>query len=77
VAHLIEALCYKPEGRWISHCHNISGYIEMGGTCSAYGGEESSIQVSGGKTGDPGADGGIILRWIFRKWDMGVWVRSS
>jgi len=21
---------------------------------------------------DPGVDGGIILRWIFRKWDVGV-----
>jgi hypothetical protein len=25
---------------------------------------------------DPGADGKIILRWIFRKWDVGVWTRS-
>jgi len=23
--------------------------------------------------GDPGVDGRIILRWIFRKWDVGVW----
>ena len=23
--------------------------------------------------GDPGLDGRIILRWIFRKWDMDVW----
>jgi hypothetical protein len=23
--------------------------------------------------GDPGVDGRIILGWIFRKWDMGVW----
>jgi len=22
---------------------------------------------------DPGVDGGIILRWIFRKWDVGAW----
>jgi hypothetical protein len=23
--------------------------------------------------GDPGVDGRIIFRWIFRKWDVGVW----
>jgi hypothetical protein len=22
---------------------------------------------------DPGVDGRIILRWIFRKWDVDVW----
>jgi len=22
---------------------------------------------------DPGVDGRIILGWIFRKWDVGVW----
>jgi len=27
--------------------------------------------------GDPGADGRIILRWIFRKWDVGIWTGSS
>jgi len=27
--------------------------------------------------GDPGVDGRIILRWIFRKWDVGVWTGSS
>ena len=27
--------------------------------------------------GDPGVDGRIILRWIFRKWDVGVWSGSS
>ena len=26
---------------------------------------------------DPGVDGRIILRWIIRKWDVGVWTRSS
>ena len=26
---------------------------------------------------DPGADGRIILRWIFRKWDVGAWTSSS
>jgi hypothetical protein len=23
--------------------------------------------------GDPGVGGRIILEWIFRKWDVGVW----
>jgi len=27
--------------------------------------------------GDPGTDGKIILRWIFRKWDVGVCTGSS
>jgi hypothetical protein len=27
--------------------------------------------------GDPGVDGRIILRQIFRKWDVGVWTALS
>jgi len=27
--------------------------------------------------GDPGVDERIILRWISRKWDVGVWTGSS
>ena len=30
-----------------------------------------------GHWGDPGADGKIILRWIFRKWAVGLWTGSS
>jgi hypothetical protein len=26
---------------------------------------------------DPGLDGRIILRWIFRKWDVEIWTRLS
>jgi len=25
---------------------------------------------------DPGVDGKIILRWIFKKWDVGTWIGS-
>jgi hypothetical protein len=27
--------------------------------------------------GDPDIDGRIIFRWIFRKWDVGVWTGLS
>ena len=27
--------------------------------------------------GRPGIDGNIILRWIFRNWDVGAWTGSS
>ena len=27
--------------------------------------------------GDPDIDGTIILRWIFRQWDVGLWTESS
>jgi len=27
--------------------------------------------------GDTGVDGRTMLRWIFRKWDVGVWTGSS
>ena len=30
-----------------------------------------------GHLGDPRVDGSKILRRIFRKWDVGVWVGSS
>jgi len=55
----------------------------MGGACSAYGGEERRLESYGGghlseryHLGDPGVDR-TILRWIFRKWDVGVWTGSS
>jgi len=27
--------------------------------------------------GDPGLDGRIIFRWVFRTWDVGAWTGSS
>ena len=42
-------------------------------------GEERRIQGFGEETylRDPDVDGMIILKWIFRKWDVGVWTGSS
>jgi len=56
----------------------------MGGACSAYGGEERCRQDFSGETCGKettwetrGVDGRVILRWIFRKWDVGVWAGSG
>jgi hypothetical protein len=53
---------------------------EMGGACSTYGVGEKCVQgFWWGKLGerdhwgDSGVDRRIILRWIFRKWDVGIW----
>ena len=49
----------------------------MCGACSTYGERRGVYRVLMGKPegkrpfGDPGVDGRIILRWIFRKWDVG------
>ena len=51
----------------------------MGGACSTWG-EERCIQGFGRERdhlGDPDVDGKIILRSVFRKWDVGVWTDQA
>jgi hypothetical protein len=55
----------------------------MSGACSAYWGEERRVQGFGWENlrerdhlGDPDVDERIILRWIFRKWDVRGWTGS-
>jgi len=51
----------------------------MGWACGAYGGGEGVYGILLGKLegknhwGDLGLDGWIILGWISRSWDVGIW----
>jgi len=44
----------------------------MGEACSTYGREKRKRD----HLEDPGVEGRITLRWIFRKWDVMVWTGS-
>jgi hypothetical protein len=56
----------------------------MGGACCICGGRvEAYAEFRLGHLrerdhlGDPDVEGRILLRWIFRKWDVGLWTGSS
>ena len=45
----------------------------MGGACSTYGdGRVPGFDGEAVHWGDPGVDGRIILRWISKKWYVGL-----
>ena len=56
---------------------------EMDGACSTYGERRSVYRVLVVKRegkwllGRPRLSGTIILKWIFRKWDVGIWTGSG
>jgi hypothetical protein len=64
---------------------NLSQKVLSGraGTCNTFGGGEAYTGFwwvnlkNRDHLGDTGVDERIILRWIFRKWDVGVWTGSS
>jgi hypothetical protein len=49
----------------------------MGGAYSAYEGQDRENLREIYHLGDPGVDGRIISRWIFRKWDVEALTGSS
>ena len=53
--------------RWAGH---VERWVEGRGMYVGFGGGNLSERDH---WGDPGADGKVILRWIFRKWDLRVW----
>jgi hypothetical protein len=55
----------------------------MAGACSTYGERRGVYSILVGKPeakrplGYVGLGGRLLLEWIFRKWDVGVWTGSS
>jgi len=56
--------------RWAGHVAHMS---ERRGVCRVWWGSLRERD----HLGDPGVDVRIISRWIFRKWNVGVWTGSS
>jgi len=54
-----------------------AGHVARMGRGEAYTGFWCGNLRERDQCGDPGIDGRIILRRIFRKWDVGVWTGSS
>jgi hypothetical protein len=56
----------------------------MGRACDTYVGKERCLRIVVGRPegrnhlGDPGVDGRIIIKWIFKTWDGGMdWIELA
>jgi len=56
--------------RWAGH---VARSGEKRGVCKIFVGKPQEKR----NLEDPGEDGRIILSWNLRKWDVGIWTRSS
>jgi len=54
-----------------------AGHVACMGRGEVYIGFWWGSLKEGAHWGDPGVDGKIIIRWISRKWDVGVWTGLS
>jgi hypothetical protein len=54
----------------------LAGPVARMGRSKMYTGVWRENLRERGYLGDPGVDGMIILRWIFRKWDVKAWTGS-
>jgi hypothetical protein len=54
-----------------------AGHVARKGRGEAYTGFWRENLMESDHSEDPVIDGRIILRWIFSKWDVGVWTGCS
>ena len=69
----------SPNIVWVTKSRNMrwTGHVARMGRRQAYIGFRWGNVRKRDDLGDPDVGGRIILRWIFRKWDVGAWSGSS
>jgi hypothetical protein len=69
----------SPNIVWVTESRRMrwAGYLARMGWGEVYTGFWWGNLRKRDNSEDPGVDGRIILRWIFRKWDAGVWTGLS
>jgi hypothetical protein len=73
------ALFSSPNIGWVIKLRRMrwAGHVTYRGRGEAYTGFWWGNLRKRDHLQDPGVDGRIQLRWIFRKWDVGAWTGSS